>query len=46
MKKDVISIKGDRDTWIDFVAKIKKQNKEVWGVLEPMIKKYLKRKTK
>ena len=40
--KDLIHIRGDRNLWIDFVAKIKKERKEVWEVLRPMIKKYLK----
>ncbi len=42
--KEPITIKGERDLWIDFVAKIKKQKKEVWEVLEPFIKQYLKNK--
>lgn len=40
--KDVITIKGDRDLWIDFVAKVKKQRKQVWEVLELYIKDFLK----
>lgn len=42
--KDSISFKGERDLWIDFIAKIKKERKEVWQVLEPFIKNYLKKK--
>ena len=42
--KDIISIKGERNLWIDFIAKVKKEKKEVWEVLEPIIKKYLKEK--
>lgn len=41
--KDVITFKGDRNLWIDFVAKIKKERKEVWQVLEKLIKEYLKK---
>ena len=41
--KDVITLKGDRDLWIDFVAKVKKEKKQVWGVLERLIKEYLKK---
>jgi len=41
MQKDVLTLKGDRDLWIDFVAKVKKEREEVWGVLEKFIKKYL-----
>jgi len=44
MTKDVITLRGDRELWIDFVSKIKKQRKEVWEVLEKMIKDYLKEK--
>ncbi len=42
-EKSVITFKGDRDTWIDFVSKIKKQRKKVWEVLEPLIKEYIKK---
>ena len=43
-EKDVICFRGERDLWIDFVAQLKKQRKEVWNVLEPFIQKYLKEK--
>ena len=42
--RDTITIKGERNLWIDFVSKIKKERKEVWQVLEPFIKDYLKKK--
>ena len=42
--KDIIALRGDRKLWIDFVAKVKKQKKEVWDVLLVFIKKYLRRK--
>lgn len=42
--KDTITIKGDRNLWFDFVAKLKKERKEVWQTLEPFIKDYLKKK--
>ena len=42
--KDTITLKGDRNLWIDFVSKIKKERKEVWQVLESFIKDYLKKK--
>ena len=41
--KDVISLKGDRTLWIDFVAKVKKERKKVWEVLKIFIKDYLKK---
>lgn len=40
--KETICFKGNRDLWIDFVAKIKKQRKEVWEALKPFIQQYLK----
>lgn len=40
---DVITLRGNRDLWIDFVAQVKKQKKSVWEVLESFIKKYLKK---
>jgi len=42
-EKSVITFKGDRDAWIDFVSKVKKQRKKVWEVLEPLIKEYTKK---
>jgi len=44
--KDIITLRGDRDIWIDFVAKLKKERKEVWEILERFIKSYLKNKFK
>jgi len=42
--KDVITLKGNRDLWTDFTNKLKKQRKQVWQVLEPFIRKYLKKR--
>ena len=42
--KDVITLKGDRNLWIDFVTGVKKDKKQVWEVLEKFIKDYLKKK--
>lgn len=42
--KDVITFKGDRNLWIDFVAKLKKDRKQVWEALEKFIRAYLKKK--
>ena len=39
--KDIISFRGERLLWIDFVYKIKKNRKKVWIVLKPIIKKYV-----
>ena len=41
--KDIITLRGDRNLWIDFIAKIKKERKNVWEVLEKFIKSYLKK---
>jgi hypothetical protein len=41
--EDVITFRGNRDLWIDFIAKIKKERKTVWEVLEGLIKSYLKK---
>lgn len=43
MVRDIITLKGNRNLWIDFVAKIKKERKEVWQVLEVLIKEYLRK---
>jgi len=42
MEKDIITLRGERDLWIDFVAKVKKERKEVWEVLSPFLRKYIK----
>jgi hypothetical protein len=38
----VISFRGERNKWIDFVAKVKKDNKSIWEVMEKLIDIYLK----
>ncbi len=40
--KDIITLRGNRELWIDFIAKVKKERKEVWEVLERFIKEYIK----
>jgi len=42
LKDDRISFIGNRDSWQDFVYKIKKNKKKVWQVLGPMLDKYIK----
>jgi hypothetical protein len=42
--KDIITFRGDRNLWIDFVARIKKNREQVWKVLEKFIRSYLKNK--
>jgi hypothetical protein len=39
----LISLRGNRDLWQDFMYKIKKNKKQVWEILEPMLKDYIKR---
>jgi len=38
--KDTISIRGDRELWLEFIHKAKKEKKKVWDVLSPFLKKY------
>lgn len=40
--KETITFKGDRNLWIDFVSKVKKQRKQVWEVLEKLLRDYLR----
>ena len=40
---DPLSLKGDRDTWLDFTHKVKKNKDKVWDVLEPFLKEYIKK---
>jgi len=46
MKEDkrthIISIKGNRDRWIDFVGQVKRNRERVWDVLERYIDDYMK----
>lgn len=42
-ESDVLTLRGDRNLWIDFVAEVKKQKKTVWEVLEQFIRKFLKK---
>jgi len=41
--KDIITFKGNRYIWIDFVSKVKKQKKQVWEALEPLLKEYIRK---
>jgi hypothetical protein len=42
-KKEIITLRGNRSLWLDFVHKVKKERKQVWEVLEECIKEYLKK---
>ena len=39
--KDTISIRGDRELWLEFIHKAKKEKKKAWDVLSPYLKKYI-----
>ena len=39
--KDVITLRGERDLWLDFIHKAKKEKKKAWDVVSPFLKKYL-----
>ena len=43
-EKEIISVRGDRNLWLDFTVKLKKERKQVWTVLEQWINKYLKQR--
>ena len=36
-----ITLRGQRDLWLDFVHKTKKDKKTIWEVLTPFLKKYV-----
>jgi hypothetical protein len=39
--KDTISIRGERELWLEFVHKAKKEKRKAWDVLSPYLKKYI-----
>ena len=39
--KYTISLRGERDLWIEFIHKTKKDRKKAWDVLGPYLKKYI-----
>ena len=39
--KDTLSLRGERDLWLEFVHKTKKEKKKVWEVLVPFLNKYV-----
>jgi hypothetical protein len=39
--KDTISIRGERELWLEFIHKTKKEKKKAWEILSPFLKKYL-----
>jgi len=39
--KDTLSIRGERELWLEFIHKAKKQKRKAWEVLSPYLKKYI-----
>jgi hypothetical protein len=39
--KYVITLRGERDLWLDFVHKARKDKKKVWDILSPYLRKYI-----
>ena len=39
--KDIITVRGERELWLDFIHKAKKEKKKAWDVLNPFLKKYV-----
>ena len=39
--KDIITIRGERELWLDFIHKVKKEKKKAWDILSPFLKKYV-----
>ena len=39
--KHVITLRGERDLWLDFVHKAKKDKRKVWDILSPYLRKYV-----
>ncbi|MDP7182216.1 MAG: hypothetical protein QGF25_07110 [Candidatus Woesearchaeota archaeon] len=46
MERDVISFRGERELWLDFVHAVRKNREQVWGVLAPVLKEYTKKSRK
>ena len=40
-KGETITIRGERELWLDFTHKVKKDKKKVWPVLRPFLRKYV-----
>ena len=39
--KDVITLRGERELWLDFIHKAKKEKRKAWDVLSPFLRKYV-----
>ena len=39
--KDIITLRGERELWLDFIHKAKKEKKKAWDILSPFLRKYV-----
>ncbi len=39
--KYVITLRGERDMWLNFIHKIRKNKRRVWDILSPYLRKYV-----
>lgn len=39
--KDIISIRGERQLWLEFSHKLRKEKKTAWQVLQTFLRKYI-----
>jgi hypothetical protein len=39
--KDVITIRGERELWLNFIHKAKREKKKAWEVLSLFLRKYI-----
>ena len=39
--KDIITVRGERELWLEFIHKAKKEKKKAWEILSPFLKKYV-----
>ena len=44
MEKEIITIKGDRDKWMEFAIAVKRNKITIWDALEILINKYIQEK--
>ena len=42
MKKEIITIKGDREMWMEFAIAVKRNKTTIWDALEKKIDEYIK----
>jgi hypothetical protein len=38
--KDIITIRGDRELWLEFTYKVRKERRRTWDVLSTFLRKY------